>query len=185
VLSAERAEVLEQGRLLVPYMSGDNYTHTPLSHTADYGSFAGGVALQNGGNVPGTIWHGSITRLKSTGECSQYPEKQTLSLQLTAVPYVGSLTLVGANNYAAYSSDYTSGSACVVQSGFTGNWYAGGSLYIEPDKVDSDYSACSSGAPAQPYGFSGTYSAGWKSITAKDSMECLQFSLSRVPPSSR
>ena len=73
-----------------------------------------------------------------------------------------------------------SGEACVVQSGFTANWYAGGSLTIMPDSTASDYSGCTLSPPKQPYGFAGSFTAGWKTISAQDSMQCLQFSLTRV-----
>jgi len=186
---ADRAD--SDSRMFVPFATEEEtHTHTWLQPMPAIGSSsmaaakvkASTIALQNGGNVPGTVWHGSITRLKTSGECSKYPAVQKLSLQLTSIPYYGSLLFVGANNYAAYNADYTAGEACVVQSGFTGNWYASGSLAIFPDQTDSDYSACSYGAPAQPYGFSGTFSAGWKTISAQDSLQCLQFSLSRVSP---
>lgn len=129
------------------------------------------VYLKNSGTVPGTTWHGTITRLKTSGDCASYPATQVLSLQLINVPYDGSLTLVGANNYNTYSSGDTSGEACVVQSGFTANWYASGSLTVMPATSNSDYSGCTLSPPKQPYGYAGTFTAGWKSISAQDSMQ--------------
>lgn len=141
-----------------------------------------GPGLQNNGLVVGTTWNGTITKVSSKGKCSGYPPMQTLSCQITESDYAGDLTLVCANNFAVYDATNV-GHACTVETGMVASYYgtptSGGQIIVEPKAGISDYSNCTTGAPALPYGWSGTATPGLTQITAQDSDLCTKILLVR------
>ena len=143
-----------------------------------------GPSLQNNGLVVGTTWNGTITKISSAGKCSGYPDRQTLSCQITDSDYAGDLTLICANNFAVYDAANV-GHACTVETGMQADYYADThQIIVEPKAGLSDYSNCTSGAPQLPYGWSGSTTPGLTQITAQDSDLCTKIFLERgtAPP---
>lgn len=148
----------------------------------------------NNGLIPGTTWTGTITPVGSCASAG-VPTVGILSLQVQS-NVAGVVELIGATVWSTQTlitdarkevqlgGDGTTmgsaGDSCVIQTGFRLSYYAqDGTLTIEPQSSEADYSMCANGAPIQPYGWVGRANKDLLKITAYDSARCSSIVLER------